>query len=80
MRRELGYDGEHWCAYFWFAGWDCLSLGFHICLSKPNLEIHLPFGFVRIGRKRRNPKALGVREVYADGAMLIGPTEWREAP
>lgn len=36
-------------AYYYFVGWDCLSLGFHLCLSEPNVEIHLPFGFVRIG-------------------------------
>jgi hypothetical protein len=28
---------------------DCLQLGFHVCLSKPNIEIHLPFGFIRAG-------------------------------
>jgi len=36
-------------AYFYFVGWSCLSLGVHVCLSCPNIEIHLPFGFVRIG-------------------------------
>jgi len=35
--------------YFHFVGWDCLSLGGHICLSLPNIEIHIPFGFIRIG-------------------------------
>lgn len=35
--------------HFWFAGWDCLSLGVHVCFSLPNIEIHLPFGFCRIG-------------------------------
>ena len=36
-------------AYFWFVDWGCFSLGFHICITKPNIEIHLPFGFFRIG-------------------------------
>lgn len=36
-------------AYFWFVGWDCLSLGFHICVTGPHIEIHVPFGFFRIG-------------------------------
>ncbi len=36
-------------AYFYFVGWDCISLGAHVCPSLPNIEIHLPFGFVRIG-------------------------------
>ena len=35
--------------YFWFVGWDCLSLGVHFCVLGPHLEIHLPFGFLRIG-------------------------------
>jgi len=25
------------------------QLGFHICLLSPNIEIHVPFGFFRIG-------------------------------
>lgn len=47
------YTPQHWkkffVAYFYFQGWDAWSLGFHICPTLPNLEIHLPFGFVRIG-------------------------------
>jgi hypothetical protein len=35
--------------YFYFVGWSCLSFGFHIDVSIPNMELHLPFGFVRIG-------------------------------
>jgi len=37
------------CAYFYFVGFDCFSIGLHICFSLPNVEIHLPFGFIRIG-------------------------------
>lgn len=37
------------CAYYYFVGWTHLSLGLHLCLHKPNVEVHLPFGFVRIG-------------------------------
>lgn len=36
-------------AYFWFNGWDNWSLGLHVCPTKPNVEIHVPFGFFRIG-------------------------------
>lgn len=35
--------------YFHFVGWDCFSLGLHLCATLPNVEIHLPFGFIRIG-------------------------------
>lgn len=34
---------------FHLLGWDCIQLGFHVCFSLPNIEIHVPFGFVRIG-------------------------------
>lgn len=49
----FGYEGCKWVAYFWFVRWDCLSLGFHICLGAPNVEVHVPFGFVRVGRRSR---------------------------
>jgi hypothetical protein len=40
-------------AYFFFVGWDCISLGLHVCISEPNIEIHIPFGFIRIGWKKQ---------------------------
>jgi hypothetical protein len=40
---------KKFCCYFYFVGWDCLSLGAHLCPTMPNLEVHVPFGFVRIG-------------------------------
>ena len=42
VRKRLGFRWH-------FVGWDCLSLGFHVCFSMPNVEIHLPFSFVRAG-------------------------------
>jgi hypothetical protein len=36
-------------AYFFHTGWGHFSLGFHVSLSEPNVEIHLPFGFLRLG-------------------------------
>lgn len=44
---------KEFTAYFFFVDWDCFSLGFHICFGMPNIEIHLPFGFVHIGWERR---------------------------
>ncbi len=35
--------------YYWFIGWWHWSLGINVYLPAPNLEIHLPFGFIRIG-------------------------------
>lgn len=42
-------NNRRFCCYFFFVGWDCISIGLHVCISKPNIEIHLPFGFIRIG-------------------------------
>ena len=36
-------------AHFHFISWDNVNFGISICLSLPNLEIHLPFSFIRIG-------------------------------
>lgn len=36
-------------AYFFFIKWSCISFGFHIDIASPNIEIHIPFGFFRIG-------------------------------
>lgn len=47
--RLFGWEGERFEAYFWFVGWDCISFGVHVCLSLPNIELHVPFGFMRIG-------------------------------
>jgi len=35
--------------YFQFTGWGCISLGFHVDFRMLNIELHIPFGFVRIG-------------------------------
>jgi len=36
---------------FWFTGWANISLGITVNVWLPNLEIHLPFFFFRIGRE-----------------------------
>jgi len=35
--------------YWHFVNWYCFSLGIAVDIKSPNLEIHLPFGFIRIG-------------------------------
>jgi hypothetical protein len=37
------------CCYYHFINFYCLSLGVHVCLKPLNFEIHLPFGFCKIG-------------------------------
>jgi hypothetical protein len=57
IRRIVGYDGESFGVYYYFVSWDCISLGISICFGmcgdfrSRNIEIHLPFGFIRIGWK-----------------------------
>lgn len=36
-------------AYFHLVGFDCFSIGFHMAVLQPNIEIHVPFGFFRVG-------------------------------
>lgn len=35
--------------YFHFVGWSCFSLGLHVDVASPNIELHVPFGFFRAG-------------------------------
>lgn len=49
-RRPFGFEGQRYVAYWWFVGWWALSLGAHVSLKHRNLEVHLPFGFFRVGR------------------------------
>ena len=50
-------------AYFYCNGFD-LSLGISVNFERPNLEIHVPFGFFRIGwqYEREIGPAYGVRQ------------------
>lgn len=36
-------------ALWFFNGWGNIQLGLHVSVGCPNAEIHLPFGFIRIG-------------------------------
>jgi hypothetical protein len=46
--RAKGW-GRRFVAYFWYTGWSNLSFGVNIDLAQPNIEIHLPVWFFRIG-------------------------------
>ena len=48
VKLPTGWE-KAFVAYFYFVGWDCISAGLHVCVGLPNVEIHLPFGFIRIG-------------------------------
>lgn len=51
--RLYGYEGEKFVSYFWFVGWWALSIGFHVSIRDLNFEIHMPFGFIRIGGRAK---------------------------
>lgn len=38
---------------FWFVGWENVSLGIHFNICIPNMEVHLPFGFIKIGWREK---------------------------
>ena len=40
---------KRFVAMFHFVDWSCIGFGVHVCFAEPNIEIHLPFGFVRVG-------------------------------
>ena len=63
MKQIWGHYGEEWICYFFFVGWWCISLGFHVDLESPNIEIHVPFGFVRIGKKGTPRSVLLINEI-----------------
>lgn len=42
--------------YFYFQQWHFIQLGFHIDLVARNIEIHVPFGFFRIGWLAKFPR------------------------
>ena len=42
--------------YFWFVSWKSISLGVSLNLSPLHLEIHVPFGFIKIGRDKENTR------------------------
>ena len=48
-RRRLTNADRRFVCYFHFVGWANISLGAHVNVIFPNVEIHLPFGFARIG-------------------------------
>jgi hypothetical protein len=55
--RRYGFEGRYACCYVWHAGWSHISLGLHVCLAGPNIEIHIPFGFIRVGLITRDQRA-----------------------
>lgn len=63
MFRHNNSPSWQFVAYFHFVSWAHISLGFHIDMNLPNIEVHVPFGFFRIGIVRPypvNPRTFGI--------------------
>ncbi len=59
-RYLFGIRERFFVCFFHFVGWSCLSIGVHVDTASPNVEVHVPFGFFRIGwmgvhRPRKRP-------------------------
>jgi hypothetical protein len=54
-------------AFFHFVEWHCISFGLHLCLKPVHVEIHVPFGFFKVGW------------IYKPKGTLVGQhlVEWR---
>ena len=50
LKKKLFGIEKPFDCYFWFGGWDSISLGLHFSFKAKNIEIHLPFGFIRFGK------------------------------
>ena len=44
-----GEKKAQFVCYYYFQSWRSLNLGLHVSLARPELEVHLPFGFIRVG-------------------------------
>ena len=50
--------------YFYFIDWKHFAFGVSLSLHEPNIEIHLPFGFIRIGRPSQAMDTLNCPSYY----------------
>lgn len=55
-----------------FIGWRDISLGFHVCLGELYFDIHIPFGWLRIGWEDR-PRRLIVAQNSRHGLLRDRP-------
>ena len=49
LYQSYGWEWDRFVAYWHHLGFMHLSLGVSVWLPGPNIEIHLPGGFLRIG-------------------------------
>lgn len=49
MKLTSNYMDRRFVCYLHFLGLDNIQLGIHLNWKLPNVEIHLPFCFIRVG-------------------------------
>lgn len=81
--EEFGWRGKVYEAILWRTRWTHLSFGFSIALEVPNVEIHLPFCFLRIGRQtsqsrwvRQDMARRGYGVVHLPPFLRPDPRRW----
>lgn len=45
----MKFKRKSFVIYWHFVEWSCISIGINVDVRSPNIEIHLPFGFIKIG-------------------------------
>lgn len=56
-----------------------ISLGLHLDLHTPTLDLHTPFGVIQLGRNgfwTRTNRLNGMRFVFGDRVMIGSPMPW----
>ena len=60
----IGYEGEIWVCYFWFVSWTDISVGASVNLRGPHIELHVPFGFFKFGRRSDESRGIAARWAF----------------
>ena len=47
--KVYGWEWDRFVAYYYFIGWQHWAFGISFWPPGPNIEFHLPFGFIRVG-------------------------------
>lgn len=71
-RDTRWWQFRNFCAYWYFCGWS-VQLGFHLDITSPNVEIHLPCGYIRVGWGRQQ----SVRELLSFRAFGYEDGRWQ---
>lgn len=54
--------GKRFVAFFWFVSWTTISAGIRINVWPTNIEVHIPFGFIKVGWEHYDPNVIVMNE------------------